>query len=224
VNAKTIARHYDRLTPEERFQLILAASGRGDEAERERLVRVGQWIKLALPDHAPYAHALNELALLTYLELLEAAACYRDALDRAGDTGDGSCKEAEQAEAEADAKADVDAGASYAHERPAWQRTLDLALAAGFTLRTKAAGWQRFCERLHVPPFLLWQDLPGFDRLQRALALAEQAAFVPEGMRCWLNTIRPAGAPELAEVPLAVEDVADATEETFRQRVRWWGG
>jgi hypothetical protein len=47
---------------------------------------------------------------------------------------------------------------------------------------------------LHLPPFLLRQELPGFDRLQRALALAKEAAFVPEGMLCWLNAIRPAGA------------------------------
>jgi hypothetical protein len=224
MNAKAAARHYDCLTPEERFRLILAASGRGDAVERERLVRAGQQIRLAMQDHAPYAHALDELALLTYLELLEAAACYVDALDRAGDASDGSGKEEEQAEAGAVANADTDTGASDARDRPGWQRLLDLALAAGFTLRTRADGWKQFCERLTVPPFLLWQDLPGFDRLQRALALAEQAAFVPEGMRGWLNANRPPGAPELTEVPLTVEDVADAAEEAFRQRVHWWGG
>jgi hypothetical protein len=236
MNANAVAKHYACLTPEERFRLILAASGRGDAVERDRLVRAGQWIKLALPNHAPYVHAFDELALLTYLELLKAAACYRDALDRAVSGRDWSGNEAEQTnddrrevagaevEATVDAKASADAGAPDARNRPAWQRTLDLALAAGFTLRTEADGWLRFCERLHVPPFLLWQDLPGFDRLQRALALADKAAFVPEGMRGWLNTIRPAGAPELTEVPLTVEAVADATEEAFRQRVHWWGG
>jgi hypothetical protein len=181
-------------------------------------------------------HAFDELALLTYLELLEDAACYRDALDRAGDARDRSSAETEVAaedhreadgdEAEDVAEEEVDAAVRVndARNRPAWQRALDLALAAGFVLRTKADGWRQFCARLHVPAFLLWQDLPGFDRLQRALALAEQAAFVPEGMRCWLNAIRPAGAPELAEVPLTVEAVAEATAEAFRQRVHWWGG
>jgi len=31
MNANAVAKHYGILTPEERFRLILAASGRGDE-------------------------------------------------------------------------------------------------------------------------------------------------------------------------------------------------
>jgi hypothetical protein len=236
MNANAVAKHYDCLTPEERFRLVLAASGRGDQAERDRLVRAGQWIKLSMQDQAPYAHAFDELALLTYLELLEEAACYLDALDWAGNARDGSGDEegqaeedhceadGDEAEAEADAKAGADRRANDARNRPSWQRALDLALAAGFVLRTKADGWKRFCARLSVPPFLLWQELPGFDRLQRSLALAENVAFVPEGMRCWLNAIRPAGVPELTQVPLTIGAVVDATEEAFRRRVQWWGG
>ena len=72
--------------------------------------------------------------------------------------------------------------------RPLWQRLLELAYAAGFMLRTKADGWKLFCERLHVPPFLVWQELPGFERLQEALAQTEKTAFNAEGMLRWLNT------------------------------------
>ena len=75
-----------------------------------------------------------------------------------------------------------------------------------------------------VPPFALWENLPGFDRLQRALKLAERAAFAPEGFLRWLNDIRPAGEAKRTEVPLTVEGMAAATEELFRQRVDWWGG
>jgi hypothetical protein len=45
-----------------------------------------------------------------------------------------------------------------------------------------------FCERLSVPPFALWDILPGFERLRRALDLLEDnefrpgPAFQPEGM------------------------------------------
>jgi hypothetical protein len=98
-----------------------------------------------------------------------------------------------------------------------------LALAAGFVLRTRAAGWRLFCERLSIPPFLLWEMLPGCDRLQRALRLADQAAFVPEVFLRWLNRIRPEGAPELAELPLTAEAVADGHAKLFRSRVEWWG-
>ena len=71
---------------------------------------------------------------------------------------------------------------------------------------------------MNVPPFVLVEGLPGFDRLQGALAMAEKAAFAPEGFLCWLNGIRPAGAPEQSEMHLTPEAIADATEEAFRQR------
>jgi hypothetical protein len=84
--------------------------------------------------------------------------------------------------------------------------------------------WKLFCERMTVPPFALWESLPSFDRLQRALKLAERAAFTPEGFLLWLNDIWPAGETKRTEVSLTVEGVAAATEETFRKRVEWWGG
>jgi hypothetical protein len=90
-------------------------------------------------------------------------------------------------------------------------------------LRAKAEGWKLFCERLNIPPFLYWQDLPGFDRLQRALDLAKQLAFTPEGILKWSNRIRPKGAPELTKFPLNAEDIAAETEKAFRERAQWWG-
>src|SRR5262245_39764486 len=38
MNVNSVVNRYKNLTPEERFRLILAASGRGDESERDRLV------------------------------------------------------------------------------------------------------------------------------------------------------------------------------------------
>ena len=194
---RALTRHYGALTPEERFRLILAAGGRQDLAEQDRLVMAGGRITYSLPDHAPYAYAFDDVAQLVYLELLEEAHRYRDALHLAKEEG-----------AESD---------------PETARLND-ALAVGFELRTKAEGWRLFCERLHVPPLALWESLPGFDRLRRALALAEKAAFVPEGFLRWLNDGRPAGQPELTGVPLCPEQIARSTDEAFRQRVRWWDG
>jgi hypothetical protein len=88
MNVNTIARQYARLTPEERFRLILAASARGDEAERDLLVNAGERVTLAMPDHAPYAHAFQEIALLVFIELFEAAARYFEAFGRMGDARD----------------------------------------------------------------------------------------------------------------------------------------
>jgi hypothetical protein len=105
-----------------------------------------------------------------------------------------------------------------------WQPALELAYAFGYTLRTKADGWKLFCERLNVPPCLLWEKLPGFDRLRRALALSEEAAFAPEDWLRWLNRIRSAGTAELTEVPLTVEGEADANAKAFQDQVQRWGG
>jgi hypothetical protein len=99
-----------------------------------------------------------------------------------------------------------------------------LALGHGYVLKTKTDGWKLFCERMNVPPFAAWKHLPGYERLQRALKLAEEVAFVPEGFLRYLDAIRSAGEPELTEVPLTVERVAAAAEDMFRQRVTWWGG
>jgi hypothetical protein len=223
-----VARNYRSLTPEERFRLILAASGRGDETERDRLVNAGDRIGLAVRDHVPYALAFQELGTLTFLELLEMAALYSDAQQLADEAlriagagekeQDGEEDDADQEQAPAEETSAADSG-----KPPAWTRALEHAYAAGFILRTKADGWKLFCERLNVPPFLLWVALPGFDRLQRALARAEKAAFAPEGFLRWLNAVRPAGKPQLTEVPPIAERTAEATARTFRSRAEWWG-
>jgi len=231
MNATAVTKHYGSLTPEERFRLILAASGRGDEAERDRLAHAGGRLTLSMPDHAPYAQAFNDLSLMTFMELLEEAASYQEAFAIADNTGNTFGDDEAEGEEESDDKSDetdtpADEGRVQedASKEPVCVRALDVALAAGYMLRTKANGWKLFCERLNVPPFLLWEVLPGFDRVQRALAMTEKAAFIPEGFLVWLNRVRPKGKPELTAVPLTVEGVADANAEAFRQRVEWWGG
>lgn len=228
-----LARNYDGLTPEERFRLILAASGRGDDAGRGRLVNSAARRTYAERDFAPYAIAIDVITPLIYLEFLEAAAFCEEAWLRA-DAGDlyGEAEAADLADDEArpadGGPAPTAAGEGGSRkgrgQKPAAERLLDLALAAGYLLRTKAAGWKRFCERLHVPPCLLWEILPGYDRLRRALATADQLAFTPAGFLRWLNATRREGEPERAEVPLTVDRAADDAEKLFRARVAWWGG
>ena len=226
MKAPPLAKNYKCLTPEERFRLILAASGRGDEAEAARLVNAGGRITLSMQDHAPYARAFDELALMIFIELLDDAARYRESLDLAHELRDDESEEEENDDAaeETDAQADEGPTQEDASQEPVCFRALDIALADGYLLRTKATGWKLFCERLTVPPFLFWELHPGFDRLQRALALTEKVAFVPEGFLRWLNRVRPKGKPELTAVRLTAERVADEIEEVFRERVRWWGG
>ena len=80
MKAKPLTQHYPYLTPEDRFRLILAASGRGDEVERDRLIRAGKHITVSRQDHAPYACAFQEVSRLTFLQVIEEVARYFDVL------------------------------------------------------------------------------------------------------------------------------------------------
>jgi hypothetical protein len=226
MNANAVVRNYVRLTPEERFRLILAASGRRDEAERDRLAKTGPRISLRMPDHYPYAHAFGELASLIFIELLEEAAHFHDANQQASEAfdivgPDEMNEDSDQGEENEDAPEEESRDEDN-RIKPLWQRELELSYAVAYLLRTKANGWKLFCERLSIPPFLQWEGLPGFDRLQRALALTEKGAFRPDGFLSWLNRIHEAkGEPELTYVPVnaTVEGIADAIGEMFKVRV-----
>lgn len=196
-STKSLAKNYARLTAEERFQLILAASSRGDLEERNRLANTGKWIEYSTVEHAPYAHAFDRISTGAYLDLLEEKEEFLEAL----------------AEVERLPKA-------CAEDEAAW----DLVWATGYLLRVKYDGWRQFCSKRHLPVDLLWQDLPGFDRLQRALELTEKARFVDEGFLRWLNSMRPADTPKHDRIPITPEQIAAQYETMFRDRVAWWNG
>jgi hypothetical protein len=217
----TLARHYDALTPHERFALVFRAGARGDRAEQARLVAAGGQITLTMEDHAPFAHAFDWLALRSYVELLAEAAAYLEShhfADEAGGLDDAAPEDA------SDEGAPGEEGDAEAPAPSAADRWFDLARAKGYVLKIRAAAWRLFCQRRSFPPFAAWEKLPGLDRLRRALAVAESAAFGPEGFLRWANAARPKGSPEVTEIPLSVEGLADALEELFKERVKWWCG
>jgi hypothetical protein len=241
MKANPLAKSYAQLTPEERFRLILAADGRGDETERDRLIQVGERIELAVQDHTPYTDAFTELAQLTYIEVLEDASRYVDAFARFNDyldwsdgegaqhSGDGSEADDDPSEQAEDEKGDAEDDRREKPARadpasPTGQRYLGLEQATGYVLRTKVDGWKLFCEEMNVPPFLTWQEMPGFDRLQSRLDRAKEYGFEREEFLCWLNAVRPSGSPELTTVRLTANAVAAAMKEAFRECVRCWGG
>src|SRR5581483_7381051 len=125
---------------EERFRLILAASARGDEVERGRLLNAGQRLTLHFKDHFPFAQALHELSLLVFLELLEEAALYFDALESNDNAHDASAGDGEGESSEpfgpSGRREETCGGApkGRAGKRPRPYCMLDLALAEGFML------------------------------------------------------------------------------------------
>jgi hypothetical protein len=227
MNPKARAKHYGELTPKERFSLIPAASDRGDATELDWLTAAASRTGLSMADHTPYTSVVIDLGERIFMELVEEAASYCEAFERAHDIldpygssetdeDDGGGKEPPDAESDADPK-EGDACAWSV-----WEQMLDVALMHGFHLRTKADGWELFCQRLNVPPFVLWKRYPGFERLERALTLAEKAAFTRDGFLHWLNTVRPAGEPEATEVRFTPESVADDIAIVFQKLVDQW--
>jgi hypothetical protein len=199
--ATSISRHYGSLTPEERWRLLQSAIARGDEPEKERLVSSAGHINLRMRDIAPYLDAAERVEMLMFLELLGEAGGYLEAMERGDEASE-----------------------------KVWQRFLDVALAKGFHLKTKADGWKLWCERMGMQPFARWEGMPGFDRLKLALDMVDGteklhgAVFVAEGMLAWLNRIRPKGEPKALELYVSPEKVADELEGFFRQEVKRQGG
>jgi hypothetical protein len=221
MNAKNLSSHYSQLTAEERFRLILAASDRGDETERDRVQIASPLINFSSADYSPFSRALHELGVFVLLELLEEAAEYHEAFHRWN-----GARMTEYTDGTRDTPASAEST-----ERTSKDLFFDLFMAQGFMLQTKAAGWKVFCERMGTLPFGLWQYLPGAERLQRDLKSAEGtpdqagAAFTPKGMAHWLNRNRPAGVLEISEANIfTAKQFADRLDATFRERVRWWGG
>lgn len=71
--AKSIAKHYNHLTPRERMPLILAADARGDDIEVGRLIDSAPRVGYKFPHHLAFAMAFREVFDIHYMELLAIA-------------------------------------------------------------------------------------------------------------------------------------------------------
>lgn len=211
MNVNQVKAQYSQFSAEERFRLILAASGRNDATEREQLVNSGHVKNLALSDHWPYAQAFTEIATFVFMELLEEAGVYHDLLMNRNTKHASAEKEVPEGEADSDCM------------DQAWQKEFDLLLVTGCILHLKLKGWELFCQKLHVPDRLLWQEFPGYQRLDRLLELSKGLSFVPKGFLRWLNRNRPKGSPKHKRLPITSKQIARSNEHVYRDRARWWG-
>jgi hypothetical protein len=211
----SLAKQYDRLTVEERFVLTVQAIGRADGAELDRLTAVAARKRVSTVD--TYAHLESWLSVmfLSFLELVDRAAflnesitCWRDQMR--------------------DEDLRWQQGATEKNNgEPLSTRLGPAVFAAGYLLKTRMAGWELWCKRRKLPALAFFQELPGYDRLQRALALTRESrdrawgfAFSPNEMLNWLNTMRDQGRPELVELPCTAERYADEYEWRFQDRCR----
>ncbi len=197
---RSLEAQYMMLTAEERFRLAMAALGRDDEAECDRLARTGSLITLTTWEYVPYKAAFDELKLLVYIRLLEDASYFQQTffLSR-------------------EAVADDSRGAAAL-------RLCETALAAAYILRSGVDAWRIFCERLGVPPYFAWEWLPGHERLQHALAQAEKQSFTPDEFVRWLDEVKPAGWPEIRFDPCDPDKAADWYQKLFDDLLEIQGG
>lgn len=217
-----IAKNYDLLTPKERLGLVIAAGIRGDDAEQTRLVRAAKAMVIPTTDYVPFAQSFREVSMLAYVDLLEESVRYGEALFRLPPESEEEAQAEDEDEGEEDEP--FDGQELDDDDLTAEDYSFFVALAHGYLLKAKADGWKLFCERLHVPPFVLMENLLGFPRVERAMQWAEDGAFTEKGFLRWLNRVRPESDPELTEVPVSAEQMADVTENAFRQQAERLGG
>jgi hypothetical protein len=190
-----LAKLYDRLTPRERLPLIVAASARGDEPDRARLVASAPTYLCRVPDYYGLAEGLRSLALLHVARMLDLAARYWHASGMLAQEDDfrGRVGKAERA------------------------RRLDAERIFAYLLTVNADGWRRFCSEMRIDGRLLLNELPGYETLTRAEEVARLMAFTPEEATAWARQANGASA----EVLTCNAMVASLREFLDRQAERW---
>ena len=219
-----LAKQYDKLTPAERFPLIVSANARGDEAEAVRLVSSAGWKSFRQRDFVPHSEAFRDIAIGVFMELLDLVA---ELAERSDDTNDAMANARAQKPKRQRGGTNGGDGKS-----PLWERYMQLEYAFGFLLKTKADGWKLFCQRRHLPPFSLWEFLPGWKRLQRYLKRVEGTAecpgmaFQPEGMLRFLNSgcLKKGGEIAIEVNLISPEALAKDLDTLFDWHVERCGG
>jgi hypothetical protein len=74
MNSSALAKHYDKLTPEERCALSLAAWTRDDEVESGRLARAAPRLSYSFGGDQPYMVAFHQITCMHLLDVLDLAA------------------------------------------------------------------------------------------------------------------------------------------------------
>ena len=139
MTADRLAKHYPALRPDERLALMLAASGRGDDVEHERLLATAPRLPVVVPDTFPRAMAFREVLDRHRAERLELAARFFQTKRLAEDYDEGP-------------------GGRMGH----------VARAYGYLLLVARDGWAAFCERHLLPCGGLEVALVGGDVLRMA--------------------------------------------------------
>ena len=167
MNTNPLTRRYKELTARERLQLIIAASARGDDVEREKLLGSAPTICLRAGHHYHLAEALFRAAHCHVAFLSDLAAkywqwwglwgwhCLRDETEK----GNGG------------------AGRKRGAARTAETRLCNLTRYHAFLFVTHVDGWKKFCDELLIDAEVLLDDMPGWEMAKRTEGKAREDAL-----------------------------------------------
>jgi hypothetical protein len=193
MNMNGLAKHYDRLTPRERFPLILAAGLRGDQAEHARLIRSAPSKSFSVPNFRGLAEAFERLSSLILMSRLELALLYNQI----------SALLRNEMLAKQGAKDDLDLFNGLRM------------VAYRFLVRGRA--WKELYAEGQIDAEALLKDLPGYDLVKLMEPEAGMVAFTPEEASDFMRKT----AGESANVETVAETVA-ALREFLDYRAQSW--
>ncbi len=210
MNTNGLARHYDKLTPRERFPLIVAATARDDKQECDRLIDSAPKIGWRLPDYYGLGDALQDLGLVFMLELLNLVAQYWHA--------DGVLE-------------------SYAlspktkKDKTLEDRLHGMLKLLAYLFVVNLDAWKQLLTELQMAPDFLFMGMPGHDALRRFEPLARIMAFTKEEAAAYLNKTRrnksgktkaETGGEVVEVVPITVEsEIADMRKFLSDREAKW---
>lgn len=85
MNTKGLAKHYDTLTAEERFRMLLAAIARDDDLEVDRIHGAAKRVRFSVHDTAGYMLGTSEALMWLMTQRLKLALCMTDTLFHAAE-------------------------------------------------------------------------------------------------------------------------------------------
>jgi hypothetical protein len=196
MNTTNLVRQYDALTPWERLPLIVAAEGRGDEVEANRLVRSAPKLSFHIANCWGLVQGLDHLAKHYLLGQLELAVTYwrvMGILDQ--EPLPGETRIAKQ------------------REERLWRAIETLA----FRFVVRADGWKLSCRQLQVDPDISLRDLHGYEAVCHMEKVARHLACTPEeAIACLRDAVESDKALESEAPPVGQEYRVDTAEDVAR--------
>jgi hypothetical protein len=159
MNTMNLVRQYDALTPWERLPLIVAAAGRGDKVEENRLAQTAPRVDFRIANCWGLVQGLDLLARHYLLVQLDRADIYWRVLNL------------------------LDKEPLFRQTRKAKQREERLWRAVetlAYRIVVQADGWRLFCGQLQIDPDVPLKDLPGHEAVCHVEKSARGLACTPQ--------------------------------------------